>query len=115
MFCTFYCIFVIAENTPKLPRSRMAVTINSLRRFKMPYSLSWNDQIDHTMFKLGRACYAITYVKQFMSQDTLRTTYFPYVHFILSYGIIFFGNSAYSSNIFKIHKRIIRIIMNARN
>ena len=30
-------------------------------------------------------------------------------------GIIFWGNSAYSCNIFKIPKTIIRIIMNARN
>jgi len=67
------------------------------------------------MFKLGRTCYAIKYVKHFMSQDTIRTIYFPCFHSILSYGIIFWGNSAYSSNIFKIQKRIIRIIMNARN
>jgi len=44
----------------------------------------------------------------------VRTTYFSYFHSILSYGIIFWGNSAYSSNIFKIQKRIIRIFMNAR-
>jgi hypothetical protein len=50
-----------------------------------------------------------------LSQDTLRTIYFSYFHSILSYGIIFWGNSPYSSNIFKIRKRIIRIIMNARN
>jgi len=31
------------------------------------------------------------------------------------YGIIFWGNSAYSCNIFKIQKRIIGIILNARN
>ena len=55
------------------------------------------------------------YVKHFVSQETLRTIYFSYFHSILSYGIIFWGNSAYSSNIFKIQKRIIRIIMNARN
>jgi hypothetical protein len=36
---------------------------------------------------------------------------YVYFHSILSYGIIFCGNSAYSSNIFKIQKRIIRIIM----
>ena len=57
----------------------------------------------------------IRYVKHFMSQDTLRTIYFSYFHFSLSYGIIFWGNSAYSCNIFKIKKRISRIIMNARN
>ena len=50
-----------------------------------------------------------------MSQDTLRTIYFSYFHSILSYCIIIWGNSAYSSNIFKIQKSIIRIIMNARN
>jgi len=67
------------------------------------------------MIKLSTACYAIRYVKHFMSQDTLRTIYFSHFHSILSYGIIFWGNSAYNSNIFKIQKRIIRIIMNARN
>jgi len=67
------------------------------------------------MIKLSRVCYAIRYVKHFMSQDTLRTIYFSCFHSILSYGIIFWVNSAYSSNISKIQKRIIRIIMNVRN
>jgi hypothetical protein len=78
-------------------------------------SLSWKDHIEQMMFKLRRACYAIRYVKHFMFQDTLRTIYFSYFHAILSFGIICWGNSAYSSNIFKIQTRIIRIIMNARN
>jgi hypothetical protein len=38
--------------------------------------------------------------------------YFSYVHSVMSYGIIFGGNSHYSNNIFKIQKRIIRIITN---
>jgi len=63
------------------------------------------------MFKLGKACYAVRYVKHFdpgCTKDNLL--------FIFSlHGIIFWGNSAYSSNIFKIQKRIIRIIKNARN
>ena len=67
------------------------------------------------MFKLGRAYYSIRYVKHFMPQDTINTIYFSYFHSILSYGIIFWDNSAYSANIFKIQKRIIKIIMNARN
>ena len=67
------------------------------------------------MIKLSTACYAIRYVKHFMSQDTLRTIYFSYFNSILLYGIIFWCNSAYSYDIFKIQKRITRIIMNARN
>jgi len=62
-------------------------------------SLSWKDHIDQMMFKIGSACYAIRYVKHFMSQDTLRTIYFSYSHSILSYGIIFWSNSA-SATIF---------------
>jgi len=42
-----------------------------------------------------------------MSLDVLRSTYFSYAHSILSYGIIFWGNSSYSDDIFKIQKRII--------
>jgi len=67
------------------------------------------------MIKLSRACYAITYVKHFMSQDTLRTICFSYFHSSPSYGIIFWGNFEYSSTVFKIQKRTIRIIMNGRN
>jgi len=43
-----------------------------------------------------------------MSLDVLRSTYFSYVHSIISYGIIFWGNSSHSKEIFKIQKRIIR-------
>jgi len=46
-----------------------------------------------------------------VSLDVLRTIYFAYVHSVISYGIIFWGNSLLSANIFKIQKRIIRIIM----
>jgi hypothetical protein len=38
--------------------------------------------------------------------------YFSYVHSVMSYGITFWGNSHHSNSIFKIQKRIIRIITN---
>ena len=37
------------------------------------------------------------------------------VHSIISYGIIFWGNCNYSNTIFKLQKRVIRIMMNAGN
>jgi len=47
------------------------------------------------------------------SQITENTShYFSLAHSILSYGIIFWGISNYSKIIFKIQKRMIRIIMN---
>jgi hypothetical protein len=36
--------------------------------------------------------------------------YFSYVHSLLTYGIIFWGNSTHSKVIFKIQKSIIRIM-----
>jgi hypothetical protein len=52
-------------------------------------------------------------IKPFMSLDVLRSTYFSYVYSIISYGIIFWGNSSHSEEIFKTPKRITRIIMNS--
>jgi hypothetical protein len=40
---------------------------------------------------------------------------FFYVYSIIAYCIIYWGNSPYSNNIFKLQKRAIRIIMNAGN
>jgi hypothetical protein len=63
---------------------------------------------------MSSACYAVRTVKGLMSQETLRMIYFAYVHSILEYGIIFWGNSPTSINVFRLQKRIIRVIINAR-
>jgi len=73
-------------------------------------TLSWNDHIALITSKLNKASYAIRAVKSYLSSDVLRTIYFSYVHSLILYGIIFWGNSHSSTNIFKIKKRIIRIL-----
>ena len=75
-------------------------------------TLSWKHHIGELTSSLDRACYAIRSIKPFMSLNVLRNTYFSYAHTIISYGIIFWVNSSYSEDVFKIQKRIIRIIMN---
>jgi len=76
-------------------------------------TLTWKNHIGELTSRMNKACYAIRLIKPFMSLDVLRSTYFSYAHSILSYGIIFWGNLSYSYDIFKIQKRIIRIIMNS--
>jgi len=49
-----------------------------------------------------------------MYPETLRMVYFAYIHSIMSYKIIFWGNQPYSDKSFKIQKRVIRIITNSR-
>jgi hypothetical protein len=64
--------------------------------------------------RLNKACYALRALKPFMSTDVMKSIYYSYVHSILAYGIIFWGNSWFSDNIFRIQKRIIRVITNSR-
>ena len=48
-----------------------------------------------------------------MSLDALKSVYHSYFHSLLSYGIIFWGNSSYSLHIFRLQKKV-RIIMGLR-
>ena len=78
-------------------------------------TLSWNLHVEQMSCKLNSACYAIRLLKSIISTNNLRTVYFAYVHSIITYGIIFWGNSPYSKNIFKLQKRVMRIIMKVDN
>jgi len=76
-------------------------------------TLNWKHHIIELIPRLNKACYAIRTIKPFMSQKVLRSTYFLYAHSTMSNGLIFWGNSTDSDDIFKIPKRIIRIITNS--
>ena len=65
------------------------------------------------MSKLNTACFVIRMIQAIMSPETLRMVYFANIHSIMSYGIILGGNQPYSDKIFKIQKRVIRIIINS--
>jgi hypothetical protein len=75
-------------------------------------TLSWKAHIDYLCNKLSSVCYAIRTLRTIMSTQNMRMIYFSYVHSLMSYGIIFWGNSSNSSIIFKLQKKIIRIITN---
>ena len=70
--------------------------------------------INQIMSKMNTVCFAIRTIQAIMSPQTLRRVYFAYIYSIMSYSIIFCGNQWYSEKIFKIQKRVIRIITNSR-
>jgi hypothetical protein len=61
--------------------------------------------------QLNKACYAIMAIKPLMSLNSMRMIYHSHVHSVLSYGIISWGNALYNESIFKIQKRITRVII----
>ena len=95
--------------------NRKIATTQSLKFLGLTINttLTWKHHIGELTSKLTKACYAIRSIKPFMPLDVLRNTYFSYAHTIISYGIVFWGNSSYSEDIFKIQKRMIKIIMNS--
>jgi len=75
-------------------------------------NLSWHCHIDRMIPKLNKASYIIGSLKPLLSFESLKMVYFST---FISYGIIFWGISTHSKIIFKIQKRIIRIITNSGN
>ena len=100
-------IHIIAPNS-------INININSTKFLGLiiDNTLSWKDHIAALTSKLNKACYAIRVKKPFMSVDVVRMIRFFNVHSVMSHGTIFWGNSRHSNSIFKIEKRIIRIITN---
>jgi hypothetical protein len=76
-------------------------------------TLSWNQHVDQIATKLCSACYALRNLKHIVPQSTLRTIYYAYIHFILSFGIIFWGRSPNANKLFILQKKIVRIITNS--
>jgi hypothetical protein len=76
--------------------------------------LSWNQHIDRIINKLSSITYALKQVKYALTTDALKLIYYAQVHSIMSYGVIFWGSSPSAKGVFKLQKRIIRIVTNKK-
>jgi hypothetical protein len=86
--------------------------LNKFLDLNVDCSLTWINHIDSlTKKKLSTTCYLLQNIKPYLSIYTLKIIHHSLLHSIVSYGIMFWGNSSYSSVIFKMQKREIRIIM----
>jgi hypothetical protein len=75
----------------------------------------WKKHIDTITGKLNKACYIIRKSKLYLSNDALKMVYFALFHSVMSYGLIFWGNSTHGKCVFKLQKRAVRLIMGAGN
>jgi len=77
-------------------------------------TLSWKSHINQILLGLSLACYVLKVITPLMSEGTLKIIYHSYVHSIITYGIIFWGNSPLNTVIFKIQKRIIQTMTKSK-
>ena len=56
-------------------------------------TLTWSHHTDLLIKKMSSISYALRQVKHTLPLETLKVIYFAHVHSIISYGVIFWGNS----------------------
>jgi hypothetical protein len=104
--CTFYHFVTVTY----VVSSKLSIACNSK---------NWFSYWERTVNIIKRDIYkelqfALRVVKPFLSQDSLKIVYYSYFYSIMTYGLIFWGNSRYSNIVFRLQKRIIRIIVGIR-
>jgi len=98
-------------------KDKKVTTVDSIKFLgvTLDNSLTWKKHIEAITPKLSAATFAMRVVQPLLSLDSLKLIYYFYFHSILSYGIIFWGNTPYSNVIFKMQKKIIRIMTGIKN
>ena len=66
--------------------------------------------MEYIIPKLSSAIFVIRNLSDFINSEALRMMYFSYFHSIITYGIVFWENSTNVSRVFKLQKKVIRII-----
>lgn len=85
-------------------RSLLETTTTKFLGLQIDNVLNWKNRIKEITPKLNSACFAIRSMQEIVNINTLQTIYFAYFHSVMSFGIIFWGNSTDSNSIFLLQK-----------
>jgi hypothetical protein len=77
-------------------------------------TLTWTNHTDMLTKKVSNTRFLIQNLKSHLSLFALKKVYHSLFHSVMSYSIIFGGNSPHSPVIFKMQKRVIRMLMRSR-
>jgi hypothetical protein len=77
----------------------------------LSFLLTCLNHIDSLTKELSTMCYLLQNFKPYLSISTLKIIYHSLFHSIMSYDILFWEDSSHNSVIFKMQKRVMRIIM----
>jgi hypothetical protein len=65
-------------------------------------TLSWKGHMDKTVPRLRQACYVIRIVKPFLLQIVLKMIVYAYLHSVMTYGLLLWGNSSHNMEVFRL-------------
>lgn len=87
--------------------------VNSIKFLGVTFDhkMTWEEHIDNVSTKLSSACFVIRQLRNTVTLDVLKLAYFGLVQSVLSYGIMYWGNSAHVDKAFIMQKRILRCMM----
>ena len=70
----------------------------------------WKNHVEQIPPELSAAYFLIRNLIHTLNPDILCMVYFVYFHLVLQYGIIFWGNSTHVHQVFKLQKRVVRVM-----
>lgn len=76
--------------------------------------LNWKSHIEKINKRISSSCYAISILANVASIETAKNAYYGYIYPLLTYGIIFWGNSVNVESTFILQKKCLRIIYNIK-
>lgn len=78
-------------------------------------NINWKTHIDKISLKISRFAYALSNIKKTSDLKTALSAYHAFTQTWLQYGIVLWGNSTNSVDLFILQKRCIRILSNIKN
>jgi len=74
--------------------------ISRLDSYPVRESINEGQDMDETVTRLREACFIIRTVKPFVSQDALNMIHYAYFNSVMTYGLLRWGNSSHSREVF---------------
>ena len=85
----------------------LAICINDL--------INWSCHTEYIIQKMSSSCCIMSSIKPYMSLNTSKTIYYSYFNTIICCGLPFWENSSHSVKIFRMQKKIIRIMIDCKS
>jgi len=93
-----------------LPSHYNSVIFTRFLGLEIYSTLSWDMHINSLLPRLSKAYFALLTLSSSIDFPVMRQVYFAHFHSLISYGLIFWGNSVEAVRVFKMQKRVIRLL-----